>query len=58
MDSPIILMSLSLIPIVIGTILFFSANPSEQRIFLNFLLVMMMQFSLCSSVAGDCAFNR
>lgn len=36
----------------------FSAKPSEQRIFLNFLLVMMMQFSLCSSVAGDCAFNR
>lgn len=35
----------------------FSAKPSEQRIFLNFLLV-MMQFSLCSSVAGDCAFNR
>ena len=57
MDSPIILMSLSLIPIVIGTILFFSAKPSDQMIFLNFLLV-MMQFSLCSSVAGDCAFNR
>lgn len=37
---------------------FFLANPIEQRIFLNFLLVMMMQFSLCSSVAGDCAFNR
>lgn len=36
----------------------FLANPGEQRIFLNFLLVMMMQFSLCSSVAGDCAFNR
>lgn len=38
--------------------LVFSAKPSEQRIFLNFLLVMMMQFSLCSSVDGDCAFNR